>query len=216
MALTSDNTRDFWQQRYRDDDTPWDRGGINPALSRWLGHGIIAPPASILVPGCGRGHEVLALAEWGFRVTAIDLSTRALAELEKRLTEASLEATLVEADLLSWQAPEPFDAVYEQTCLCALLPRYWPDYAARLCQWLQPNGLLLALFMQSNKRNGVPYHCALPDMRALFDSRNWQWPHAEPEAIPHPRNVFEYAVVLRRRPDARDRGFWLAPAVGTP
>lgn len=201
MGLTTDNTRDFWQQRYQDDDTPWDRGESNPALLQWLSRGVISPPASILVPGCGRGHEVLTLAGRGFQVTAIDLSSHALDDLGSRLADAGLRATLIRADLLSWHAPAQFDVVYEQTCLCALLPRHWPDYEARLFQWLKPNGLLLALFMQSNKHDDPPFHCGLPDMRALFDAKRWQWPAEEPEYIPHPRNVFEYAVALRRHPD---------------
>lgn len=199
MALSEDNTRDFWHERYAQQRTPWDRGGINPALVDWLNAGIIAPPASVLVPGCGRGHEVVELARRGFEVTGADLSALALGELERHLASAGLRARLVEADLLTWEPDGPFDAIYEQTCLCALLPRHWPGYEARLHRWLRPGGRLLALFMQSGKTDDPPFHCALADMRRLFDRARWHWPETAPKRVPHPRDVFEYAVILERR-----------------
>lgn len=212
MALTSDNTHEFWRQRYETRHTPWDRGQTNPALYAWLDAGVIAPPARVLVPGCGRGHEVLTLARRGFDVTAVDLSGQALAELEAELARQSLRATVVESDLLSWTPAGRFEAVYEQTCLCALLTRYWPHYEAQLYDWLEPGGVLMALFMQSDKFDDPPFHCALPDMRALFAATRWRWPDGEPDTVPHPRGVFEYAVLLRReagggaRPGAAIRG----------
>lgn len=198
MALTDDNTHEFWRQRYEQQRTPWDRGSINPALADWLDDGSITPPASVLVPGCGRGYEVSALAERGFDVTGADLSGLVLQELAARLDRQGLSAKLVEADLLDWEPDAPFDAIYEQTCLCAVLPRHWPDYEARLHRWLRPGGKLLALFMQSDKTDDPPFHCSLPDMRELFESGRWRWPQAEPKRIPHPRDVFEYAFILER------------------
>ncbi|MFZ0487118.1 MAG: methyltransferase domain-containing protein [Arenicellales bacterium] len=199
MTLTTDNAHEFWEERYENRNTPWDRGETNPALIDWLSTGIPEPPAAVLVPGCGRGHEVLELARRGFSVTGIDLSERALDELNARLRRESLEAELVAADLLGWEPPRgPFDIIYEQTCLCALLPRQWKDYEVRLRQWLKPGGLLLALFMQSGKTDGPPFHCALPDMQRLFDAGRWRWPDGGANRIPHPRDVFEYATVLQR------------------
>jgi len=39
-----------------------------------------------------------------------------------------------------------FDAIYEQTCLCALYPDRWRQYADQLHRWLAPGGRLYALF----------------------------------------------------------------------
>lgn len=199
MTLTVDNTHEFWQQRYENRDTPWDRGGTSPALTGWLDAGAITPPATVLVPGCGRGHEVVELASRGFEVTGVDLSNAAVAELGAALARRSLNAELETADLLGWEPARRFDVVYEQTCLCALLPRYWPDYESRLHRWLAPGGQLAALFMQSGKSDGPPFDCPLADMRDLFAAGRWHWPAGEPRRIDHPRDVFEYAVILRRK-----------------
>ncbi|MGA8259509.1 MAG: methyltransferase domain-containing protein [Arenicellales bacterium] len=198
MTLTTDNTHEFWQERYVNRNTPWDRGGTSPALSDWLGSGEFSPPAKVLVPGCGRGHEVLELARRGFEVTGVDLSEAALTEVQSALDRESLSARLVVADLLNWEPGATFDAVYEQTCLCALLPDYWPDYESRLYHWLKPGGTLAALFMQTGRSGGPPFHCSLEDMRRLFSSARWRWQAGDPARVAHPRDVFEYAVIMRR------------------
>ncbi|HEX4859063.1 MAG TPA: methyltransferase domain-containing protein [Usitatibacteraceae bacterium] len=200
-------TREFWQQRFRDEDTPWDRGGVNPQLEVWLAGGAMQP-GRILVPGCGSGHEVVALAARGFAVTALDFAPEAVQRTRERLAAAGQSADVVEADALSWQPDRPFDAVYEQTCLCALYPDHWIAYAAQLERWLTPGGMLFALFMQvlrpasaEGMIEGPPYHCDINAMRALFASPRWDWPKPPYDRSPHPRGIHELAVRLQKRTD---------------
>ena len=110
---------------------PWDRGEASPQLGAWLAAGALKP-CRILVPGCGSGYEVAALATAGFEVTALDYSSEAITRTRKQLEPAGLQARLVEADALVWQPERAFDAIYEQTCLCALYPDQrcsWSAYA---------------------------------------------------------------------------------------
>jgi cyclopropane fatty-acyl-phospholipid synthase-like methyltransferase len=51
-------------------------------------------PCRILVPGCGRGHEVVALARAGFAVTGVDFAPAAAAALQARLADEGLPAEL--------------------------------------------------------------------------------------------------------------------------
>jgi hypothetical protein len=51
--------------------------------------------------------------------------------------------------VLTWCPEQPFDAIYEQTCLCALHPDHWAAYARQLHAWLRPAGTLWAMFMQT-------------------------------------------------------------------
>ncbi len=187
-----------WEEKYRANTTPWDRGGSSPALREWLASGLLRP-GRLLIPGCGRGHEALDLASAGFQVTALDIAPTALKLLREQLERADLDAELVCADALAWHPEIPFDAVYEQTCLCALDPAHWPDYERRLHAWLKPGGLLFALFMQTGRAGGPPFHCGLADMRALFRADRWDWTEAPHKQVPHPDGIFEYTAVLGRR-----------------
>lgn len=198
----------FWQARFEQGHTPWDRGAPSPQLERWLADGALAPAdGRIAVPGCGAGHEVALLAGRGFDVVAIDYTAAAVDLTRRRLAAGGGHAEVVQADVLDWQPEAPLAAVYEQTCLCALHPDHWTDYAAQLRRWLATGGRLFALFMQMPREQaalgeivGPPYHCDVNAMRALFPGRDWQWPKPPYPQVPHPAAGFrELAVVLGRR-----------------
>jgi len=186
-----------WEEKYRAKTIPWDRGAVSPALLGWIEDDVL-PPGRILIPGCGRGHEALELAQRGYQVTALDIAPTALDHLAQELAAAGVEAERVCADALAWHPAQSFDAIYEQTCLCALDPEHWAVYEQQLFNWLRPGGKLFALFMQTERAGGPPFHCALPDMRRLFDAARWQWPEDEPRRIVHPDSIFEFAAVLTR------------------
>jgi methyl halide transferase len=198
-------TKEFWEQRFAEGNIPWDRGASSPQLGAWISSGVLKP-CRILVPGCGSGHEVVDLALAGFEVTGLDYADKAIARANENLQEASVDATLVQADVLAWQPDRPFDAIYEQTCLCALYPDKWREYADRLHEWLVPGGRLFALFVQLLREGaaegsiqGPPYHCDINGMRALFPASLWAWPKPPYPRTTHPAGLAELAVVLVRR-----------------
>ncbi|KAH8194264.1 hypothetical protein TruAng_011572 [Truncatella angustata] len=76
-----------WNSLWKDHKfTPWDRGGPSMALSDLLEHrpDLFGQPASAaLVPGCGRGHDVLLLESFGYDVVGLEVSPTALEEAQK-------------------------------------------------------------------------------------------------------------------------------------
>lgn len=197
--------RDFWQQRFERQQTPWDRGGASPQLARWLADRTLQPGLRIAVPGCGSGHDVLALAQAGCDTTAIDYAEAAVTLTRERLATAGARAEVLQADVLAWQPREPLDAVYEQTCWCALHPDHWSAYAAQLRCWLRPGGCLLMLAMQclrpgaaEGRIEGPPYHMDIHMLRALLPVPQWTWPAPPCERVPHPAGWAELALVLVR------------------
>jgi SAM-dependent methyltransferase len=157
------------------------------------------------VPGCGSGHEVALLAQSGFDVTGIDYAPAAIARTRSAMAATNARAEVIETDVLTFTPGSLFDAVYEQTCLCALHPDRWVCYSRRLPTWLRAGGRLFALFAQIARPSAVtgsiagpPYHCDINAMRALFDETRWQWPNPPYELVPHPRGFAELAVVLVR------------------
>lgn len=195
----------FWQARFETGTTPWDRGAVSPQLLRWRDQGVFVPGSTVLVPGCGSGWELAELAAAGVVVTGLDYASAAVARSTQLLAGRGLQAEVIEADVLQWSPPRPADAIYEQTCLCALHPDHWTAYAAQLHAWLRPGGRLLALFMQAPAAGaadgfvtGPPYHCDIHAMRALFPSTRWSWPKPPYERVVHPLGAHELALVLTR------------------
>ena len=175
-----------WEHRFRTEDAPWERGGVHPAVAHWLKTGALKPGARVYAPGCGRGLEPKALAEAGLDVTASDVAPSAAAYQWEALKPYP-NAGMVEADSLDWRPGAPFDALYEQTFLCAIHPHQRENYEAMAFEVLKPGGGLLALFMQKAERGGPPYGCSIEAMRALFPETRWIWPPDEAfTPFPHP------------------------------
>jgi len=194
----------FWNDRFLAGDTPWDRGAPGPQLLAWLEAGALQP-CRIAVPGCGSGWELAELARRGFEVTGIDCAPAAYERARARLAAAGLHGEVVLADALAWHPARPLDAVYEQTCLCAMHPAHWRRYEESLAAWVRPGGTLFAMFMQCARPSaaqgvveGPPYHCDINAMRMLFDDARWQWPAPPAPAVPHPRGWTELGVALTR------------------
>lgn len=199
-------TTEFWQQRFEKNETGWDRGGASPQLVEWLEKSELNP-CRIAVPGCGSGWEVAELAKRGFDVIGLDYTAAAVEKTRKLVEGLGLKAEVIQADVLSYQPDSKFDAIYEQTCLCAIHPEHWFEYAQQLRQWLKPEGSLWVMFMQMIRPaaseegviQGPPYHCDINAMRALFLEKDWVWPKPPYAKVLHPNFSHELALRLVRR-----------------
>lgn len=186
-----------WENRYQQEQTGWDRGEVSLNLLYWI-EGEYLQPCRILVPGCGNGHEVLALAEKGFDVVAIDIAPTPIENLRKALKAKQLTVELIQADFLAWECEKSFDAIYEQTSLCALHPDEWKSYEKCLYKWLKPKGKLFAQFMQTGQENGPPFHCEMSAMTDLFVAERWIWSEQHETQIDHSENRYEKMYFLER------------------
>ncbi len=196
---------DFWQRRFLQQQTPWDRNAPGPQIAAWVADGTLRAGLRVAVPGCGSGHDVLALAQAGCEVSAIDYADAAITLTQQRLATGNAQARVERADVLTWQPDVPLDAVYEQTCWCALHPDHWSAYTAQLRAWLRPGGALLLMAMQCRRDGasegrieGPPYHMDINAVRALLPATQWMWPAPPYPAVPHPAGWTELAIVLRR------------------
>lgn len=202
MSETPERSAMDWEQRFRDDDTPWERGQTHPFLQHCIDSGEIGPGKSVIIPGCGRCPEVAIIARHATHTIAADLSETAIAWQGKQLQLERLDAELIVGDILEWRPEAPIDAVYEQTFLCAIPPRLRVEYEQAMHAWLKPGGKLLALFMQKEERGGPPYGCSLEAMHELFPEERWIWPPDStfaPYPHPHLNDKAELAGFLTRR-----------------
>lgn len=186
-----------WEGRYRRGEMGWDRKGINPLMNSWM-VASLAPQSSVLIPGCGHGYEVIELARLGFHVTGLDIAPTPVARMRRELEAEGLRADVVQADMFTFTPQSPFDAVYEQTSLCAIEIEQREAYEKKLCEWIKPGGSLFALFMQTGVEGGPPFHCDLSAMRELFPDSRWSWSD-ESQHSPHPSGRHELGYQLIRR-----------------
>jgi SAM-dependent methyltransferase len=159
----------LWEERWRAGDTGWDHGEAAPPLVDWLSRH--SPSGRVLVPGCGSGHDVRALAAASpeLEVTGLDIAPSAIAKAER----------IPSSGCISWRVgdflePAPdlraaFDLVFEHTCFCALDPSLRDKYVCGLNQVLRPGGYYLAIFyLDPISPNGPPFRVSREELDERF------------------------------------------------
>ncbi len=157
-------TPGFWDQRFSQQFTPWDQGGVPPELIRMVAGAV--RPLRTLIPGCGMGHEVRHLVQAGWPVVAIDFSTLAVAAARRALGEFA--GHVQHADFFSYLPPQQIELVYERAFLCALPRVRWPDVVARAAALLAPGGLLAGYYFYDDGLKGPPFGADRGTLDALM------------------------------------------------
>jgi SAM-dependent methyltransferase len=88
-----------WEDAYKT-SPPWDIGRPQPAFVELVGAGELNT-GGVLDVGCGTGENALYLAEKGFSVVGVDLSTRAIDAAKAKAIERKLKVDFRIANALS-------------------------------------------------------------------------------------------------------------------
>ena len=159
---------EFWDFRYRTNRTPWDAGRAPIGVLQWIEHN---PPRRrhILIPGCGRGHEIFSFSGAGWNTTAVDVSPAAIEKVKRRANRA-LAKQIYCADFFTHVFhPPQFDVIYERAFLNALPPARWPEFVQRVSSLLKPGGLLLGSIIFGERGTEPPHGLADGEDRRLFE-----------------------------------------------
>jgi SAM-dependent methyltransferase len=161
-----------WDERWKKADTPWDQGGPAPPLVNAVTRGDVAPPARVLVPGCGAGHDARFLASRGFDVVGIDISESAVAKARELAAKDGVRAAFELVDLFAPPASlGTFDVVWEHTCFCAIDPSLRERYVDAVANLLRPRGRLFGLFFLIRPETGPPFGATIDEVRHRFSRR---------------------------------------------
>ncbi|TDE12285.1 class I SAM-dependent methyltransferase [Jiangella asiatica] len=111
MPQTTD-AAEFWNARYQENERIWS-GNPNPVLVTEVG---ALAPGHAADLGCGEGADAVWLARRGWTVTAVDISSTALARAADHAADAGVadRITWVQHDLGRWTPDETYDLVSAQ------------------------------------------------------------------------------------------------------
>lgn len=162
--------RDQWEQRYLDGDTPWDKGTPAPPLQQFLKTRRIS--GKVLVPGCGIGHDVRALADHGAEVTGLDISPTAIHRAWMQPRESDETYVCGDFFCLPTIMENTFDWVVEHTCFCAVDPEDRLAYVDAVVGSLKPGGHFLGIFfINPHAEQGPPFGVEIEELDRLFAGR---------------------------------------------
>lgn len=163
-----------WDERYQNQDTPWDHGEAAPAIREVVKRECFSPDAKVLVPGCGLGHDVRAWVDAGFHATGLDVSAVALNRAEKRYGRKGLQ--WLQVDMFDPEGVEHagYDIVWEHTCFCAIPLDMRMSYVDVVHRSLKPGGIFCGLFFTDTGNPagvGPPFNVKPEEVERLFSSR---------------------------------------------
>jgi SAM-dependent methyltransferase len=163
-SATDSSQPQFWDARFAAGRMPWDCHDVPDKLKTYL---LRTEPGHALIPGCGSAYEVAAFHAAGWSIAAIDFSPVAVDRAKKLL--GPLGELVVFGDFFQHPLNESsFDVVYERTFLCALPPKLWPDYVARMRQLLRPGGKIVGFFLYGEESEPPPYPLTTVQALELF------------------------------------------------
>ena len=68
------NKKNYWQQKWQANDIKFHRLGVNEHLVKYCANLQLRPNDHVFVPLCGKGLDMLWLAERGYRITGVEIS----------------------------------------------------------------------------------------------------------------------------------------------
>jgi hypothetical protein len=95
--------------------------------------------------GCGLADDAEELADWGFRVTALDASEELVVWCRDRFIGSAVTYVIADPENLPKQLLGTFDFVYEGGMLLSLASSLRAQAIHGLAELLAPNGLLLVI-----------------------------------------------------------------------
>ena len=213
---------DRWDHLWKESFLPWDKGFPNPALVDALNdrQDLIAPARKsstgqrrrALVPGCGKGYDVLLLASYGYDAYGLDVSENAIQackafarkEFENYPTKdpqygrGSCDFVCGDFFKSDWLQScgtdvSDFDLIYDYTFLCALPVEWRSDWASRMSDLLalDSKSTLICLEFPTYKEpsTGGPPHGLKPEMYIAHLGRPGEDVKYSDEGYPIPDDV---------------------------
>ncbi len=161
--------KEFWTERYQNNETGWDLGAPSTPLKEYIDH-LTDKDAAILIPGAGNAYEAEYLFNKGFKnITVIDISEAPLENIKKRLPDFPKE-NLILGDFFDHKGK--YDLILEQTFFCALHPSSRLKYIELMYKLLRPSGKLSGvLFTAPLNNEQPPFAASKEEYKAFFSPK---------------------------------------------
>ncbi|MBE9078331.1 class I SAM-dependent methyltransferase [Romeria aff. gracilis LEGE 07310] len=147
---------------------PWALMEVTPYLQDWLEQA--APEStgrSAVVVACGLGDDAEALANYGFEVTAFDISATAIAWCQQRFPNSSVHYQVADLFQLPPDWRYRFDLVYDFRTIQALPVDIRPEVIEQIAALAAPGGTaLIATYIRQSETppDSAPWPLTLAEL----------------------------------------------------
>lgn len=205
-------TNEFWLDRWKTGRIGFHQEGVNPKLIEFWP--ILPKGSRVLVPLCGKSNDMIWLAEQGYEVTGVELSSLAVIQFLgdndlayntqqdgglKIHTVDGLPLRIVEGDYFQFTENE-YDACYDRAAMVAMPDSKRTEYVSHTLERLSSSacGVLISLYYDGDQQ-GPPFSVSEDSVISLWGSKI-QKITAENLALTNPQykeqghNIFEESV----------------------
>ncbi|KAH6756048.1 S-adenosyl-L-methionine-dependent methyltransferases superfamily protein [Perilla frutescens var. hirtella] len=159
-----------WDKCWEEGLTPWDLGSPTPVLVHLHNTGSL-PKGRALVPGCGSGYDVMAIACAERHVVGLDVSDNAIQNAIE-LSSGSPNTdhfTFLKKDFFTWCPDQLFDLIFDYTFFCAIEPGLRLLWARKMSDLLTPDGELITLIYPiDDHEGGPPFRVSVADYEEVL------------------------------------------------
>lgn len=157
----------YWSERYLKNQVGWDCGQITPPIKEYIDQ-LTDKSISILIPGCGSGHEAEYLWMLGFtNVHLLDFAPEALTLFSERVRDFPKDQ-LHCGDFFAHAGK--YDLIVEQTLFCAINPNQRKEYVDKIVMLLNPTGKLIGVLFNREFEGGPPFGGSIAEYEPLFSA----------------------------------------------
>ena len=179
--------REFWLQRWAQGEIGFHQPAVNPYLQHYWNTLGVSAGTTVLVPLCGKSHDMAWLRTQGYCVLGVEISRRAAEEFFREnalrvrqehhgpfIHYQSAGIDLLVGDIfdLDPELAGSIGAVYDRASLVALPPAMRRRYATHLGALLRPGTPMLLITFEYDQQQmpGPPFAVLEPEISALYDA----------------------------------------------
>jgi len=177
--------REFWINRWNDNQIGFHVKGVNPLLTRYWSAVSSTATGRVLVPLCGKSEDLRWLAERGHDVVGVEFSLIAAKAFAAEQGMTFIESheppfTVLRGEKVTFYVGDFFNVtpgivgtfglLYDRAALIALPPEVRPAYVEHLSRLFSKAGkaLLIGLEYDPSQMHGPPFAVAEAEVRRLF------------------------------------------------
>jgi thiopurine S-methyltransferase len=151
--------KNFWITAWEEGRTGFHQKNFHPKLVQYFPKLSFLKGQRVLVPLCGKTHDMFWLLQQGLQVQGVELFEPAVAEFfqennlprplideESDFKHYSLhDITIIVGDFFALPENNPYDLIYDRAALVALPESMRKDYAEKISRLIKPQGKMLLI-----------------------------------------------------------------------
>ena len=175
--------KSFWEHRWNEGSTGWHINQVHPYLQQY--HSLLkkSSPASLLVPLCGKSHDLVWLLQKGFSVTGIEYVQKASEQFFSQVLNVEIPKSLLKNKMIHYQykslhyvvgdffnfiSDTLFDFIYDRAALIAIEPSLREKYVQKQSTLLKDNGKIFLITFECDYGIGPPFSVSIEDIIKLY------------------------------------------------